>query len=543
MKRILLVLSVFFAMGEATAQKQIYQIRADSVRIYSACDTAELIIENRTKDTLGFLFNKGKGRTEFRKLRLQTVGNNAIAITGQDTLQLGTIIKTAVDTLYTSGGTLYYRKTNGVIVSFPITTSETLATVTGRGNTMTNNIVFNSASGNPSNGLYWGYNTDIWTIYAESPQDTPAGNLIFEAKDNDNEGWIFRHDGTNTAGNKIDVMSLGRDRFKYKGFDVLHTGNANSAVLGYVKAGVYETNADWNTYIANSFMGSVNGGINAPVADGAWWYLISDRHRNGLTDGNAYGLQIASAMTGANVNRIYFRSQANGPWNGWRELWHSGNVTFGTKGASVALKTEATGILGVENWVRVANGTGVRVPDGTMFYHTGIASWAVRAASGQNVVFLDFKTGDSTSRGSVYASTDNSIGFTGGSGTNWRFRTDASGNAIVTGQVTATGFYQSSMRSLKKDIHPFSQNATTILKDARVRTFIYKADSANTKHIGFIADELPEEMSAPEQKGVDEANTVALLVKALQEMNERVEALESEIQKLRKENNIIKKDK
>lgn len=68
----------------------VYQIRADSVRIYSGCDTAELIIENHTQDTTGFLFNKGKGRTEFRKLRLKMLADNSLAIVGQDTLALGT---------------------------------------------------------------------------------------------------------------------------------------------------------------------------------------------------------------------------------------------------------------------------------------------------------------------------------------------------------------------------------------------------------------------------------------------------------------------
>jgi hypothetical protein len=59
------------------------------VRIYSGCDTAELILENRTKDTLGFLYNKGNGRTEFRKLKLINVGTSGIAIEGQDTIQVG----------------------------------------------------------------------------------------------------------------------------------------------------------------------------------------------------------------------------------------------------------------------------------------------------------------------------------------------------------------------------------------------------------------------------------------------------------------------
>ena len=70
------------------AQKHVYQIRADTVRIYNTCDTAELILENRTKDTLGYLFNKGAGRTEFRRLHLQNLGNNQLAITGQDTVTL-----------------------------------------------------------------------------------------------------------------------------------------------------------------------------------------------------------------------------------------------------------------------------------------------------------------------------------------------------------------------------------------------------------------------------------------------------------------------
>lgn len=66
--------------------QNIYQIRADTVRIFNNCDTAELVLENRTKDTLGFLYNKGNGRTEFRRLQLQKVGASQLAITGQDTL-------------------------------------------------------------------------------------------------------------------------------------------------------------------------------------------------------------------------------------------------------------------------------------------------------------------------------------------------------------------------------------------------------------------------------------------------------------------------
>lgn len=89
--------------------QQVYQIRADSVRIYNTCDTAELILENRTQDTSGFLFNKGRGRTEFRKIKLSTVGSDAIAIEGQDTLNLNPILdkfQSSPKNIYTSDGIL-----------------------------------------------------------------------------------------------------------------------------------------------------------------------------------------------------------------------------------------------------------------------------------------------------------------------------------------------------------------------------------------------------------------------------------------------------
>ncbi|MGF6846851.1 hypothetical protein QFZ51_002086 [Chitinophaga sp. W3I9] len=91
MKTVFLAIATLLLTNFCFAQ-HVYQIKADSVRIYNTCDTAELILENRTQDTLGFLFNKGKGRTEFRKMHLSAVGSNAIAITGQDTLNLSTIL-------------------------------------------------------------------------------------------------------------------------------------------------------------------------------------------------------------------------------------------------------------------------------------------------------------------------------------------------------------------------------------------------------------------------------------------------------------------
>lgn len=66
MKRTLFLLMAA-ACSHVSIAQYVYTINADSVKITNHCDTAELIIENHTQNVPGFLFNKGRGRTEFRK--------------------------------------------------------------------------------------------------------------------------------------------------------------------------------------------------------------------------------------------------------------------------------------------------------------------------------------------------------------------------------------------------------------------------------------------------------------------------------------------
>jgi len=106
------------------------------------------------------------------------------------------------------------------------------------------------------------------------------------------------------------------------------------------------------------------------------------------------------------------------------------------------------------------------------------------------------------------------------------------GAGLFTGQVQATSFYQSSLRSLKKDIKPFTASALDIFKKVQVRTFIFKADTTGKTNIGFIADEVPDEMATPKRNGVDQASTVALLVKAVQELTEQNKVLQQKISAL-----------
>lgn len=276
--KLLPILLVLIGISYVSKAQQVYQIRADSVRIYSNCDTAELIIENRTKAVPGFLFNKGNGRTEFRKINLRKIGNSLITIPGQDTLDLSTFSGMGVDTIYRNGDYITWLKNSiAYNVSAPLS-SETLQSVTTRGFTTNNTIQFNKANANPSNGLLWGFNSDFWKVYAESLADSPNGSLVFEAGDNDNEGWIFRHNGISNGIGIVDVVSLGRDRFLYKGDTVWHRGNhpAGTAVTpvltgANVLAGLTTNAAGHVTSATVRALTPAN--IGAAPQSGSSWYI------------------------------------------------------------------------------------------------------------------------------------------------------------------------------------------------------------------------------------------------------------------------------
>ncbi|RAJ75645.1 hypothetical protein CLV59_109259 [Chitinophaga dinghuensis] len=109
-------------LGKISYAQKVYQIRADSVRIYNVCDTAELILENRTQGVNGYLYNKGAGRTEFRKIQLKKIGASQIAIVGQDTLDLATLPGIGgIDTAYRDGDYIkYLKKSNTYAIYAPL---------------------------------------------------------------------------------------------------------------------------------------------------------------------------------------------------------------------------------------------------------------------------------------------------------------------------------------------------------------------------------------------------------------------------------------
>lgn len=84
MKKIISGLLVLMATS-AGAQIHTHVI-GDSIYMHSNSGTAEMILENSTKNVDGFLYNKGNGRTEFRRGAVKL--NDSTYIIGADTLRI-----------------------------------------------------------------------------------------------------------------------------------------------------------------------------------------------------------------------------------------------------------------------------------------------------------------------------------------------------------------------------------------------------------------------------------------------------------------------
>ena len=82
-----------------------------------------------------------------------------------------------------------------------------------------------------------------------------------------------------------------------------------------------------------------------------------------------------------------------------------------------------------------------------------------------------------------------------------------------------------SLRSMKKDIIPFSRSALEILKQTEVVSFHYKSDKDQRNRIGFIADDTPVELSGEKHSIMDRSNCIGVLIKAVQEICAEIERL------------------
>ncbi|HEY0068142.1 MAG TPA: hypothetical protein VGB46_12285, partial [Flavisolibacter sp.] len=83
----MLIAACLLLVVNAGFSQFIYKIKTDSLLVTNDSCNAELNLENSTRHVLGFLYNKGNGRTEFRKGLIKL--NDSLYLIGGDTLNLG----------------------------------------------------------------------------------------------------------------------------------------------------------------------------------------------------------------------------------------------------------------------------------------------------------------------------------------------------------------------------------------------------------------------------------------------------------------------
>lgn len=89
------IIAAFLLMGAFVANGQsVVPLRGDTIKIYKVGGYAELVVQNRTKDSLGVMINTGNGKTEFR--RAKKLDSTHIII-GLDTLEVGSGSSSSAD--------------------------------------------------------------------------------------------------------------------------------------------------------------------------------------------------------------------------------------------------------------------------------------------------------------------------------------------------------------------------------------------------------------------------------------------------------------
>jgi len=116
-----------------------------------------------------------------------------------------------------------------------------------------------------------------------------------------------------------------------------------------------------------------------------------------------------------------------------------------------------------------------------------------------------------------------------------KFGVDMDGTMTVAGNVTAAGFYESSDVNLKKNIEPMSVDVDAIAELPKVMYNWKEEEDSDAKHVGTIAQEVekiyPDLVSTNKDgiKSVDYAKLSIVALAAIDQLNERIKALEAKL--------------
>jgi hypothetical protein len=105
--------------------------------------------------------------------------------------------------------------------------------------------------------------------------------------------------------------------------------------------------------------------------------------------------------------------------------------------------------------------------------------------------------------------------------------------ATFTGAISAPSFTATSSVNAKKNIKAFKKSALGIIKKVNIVSFKYKKSEDPIPQVGFIAEDTDPLLSGEDQKGMRINTAIGLLLKAVQELNAKIEMLEKNFTKLK----------
>ena len=265
-----------------------YKIKADSVLITNDSCTAELILENSTKDIKGFLYNRGKGRTEFRSALIQI--NDTTYVIGDDTLRIftGGVPANAWQldgNTATNPPTDFLGTTDNIRLAIKTNNTERM-TVLGNGRVLIGTTTDKGRYSLQVNGSIW------------SNSDALINDILIGRSAGTSSAYntIIGHDAliSNTSG--IQHTSVGYETLKSN-----TTGTTNTA-MGYLSMNA-NTTGNYNTGIGgyalqSNTTGNYNTGIGA----------FSLQTTTTGTDNTATGYTALNSNTTGSYNSAFGRS-------------------------------------------------------------------------------------------------------------------------------------------------------------------------------------------------------------------------------------------
>jgi Chaperone of endosialidase len=96
--------------------------------------------------------------------------------------------------------------------------------------------------------------------------------------------------------------------------------------------------------------------------------------------------------------------------------------------------------------------------------------------------------------------------------------------------VRIRNLIQGSSREWKEDVAALSsEDATQLLDHLNPTTFRFKEDASRQRHLGFVAEEVPDSVATPDKKGFSPVAIIAVLTKVVKEQQEQIAAFREEM--------------